>query len=169
MRAILLLFILLLTGILEKGKCQNYSAVNHTFAPGYIDSTPFQNVLMIIADTGENYHLLRNKMLALSTQLALEIDTLGRYYNEEKKEIVLSEADADKMYAGYYFPRRDITNTLSLEYLYAYIPDYKQNTIALVAAICDKQSEADLIFNLLKQVETKAFILQARVFIGCMH
>ena len=59
---------------------------------------------IVVADTGLNYYLLNQKMYALSDQLHMQIDTMGRYYNKNKDLISLPVNHEDKVYAGAYFP-----------------------------------------------------------------
>ena len=60
----------------------------------------------MVADTGKDYFKLRNQMFRLNQLLHISIDTMGRYYNKMKDEIVLRENDEDEIYRGEYFPRR---------------------------------------------------------------
>lgn len=124
---------------------------------------------VIIADTSLDYNFLHTKMFILNKELNISIDTMGRYFNKDKNRIVLPENDTDKMYAGEYYPRRDPSANLSLEYLSFYNSQAGEKTIALVAGIYETQKSADSALIVLKNKEKKTFRLKANIFIGCMH
>lgn len=124
---------------------------------------------VVIADTGLDYYTLNKKMYDLSKQLHLPIDTMNRYFNKKKNEIVLRENDKDKMYAGEYFPRRFPTENLSLEYLDTYQEAAGNKTIALVAGIYENKKSADSALAVLKTAENKAFKIKAEIYTGCAH
>ena len=94
----------------------------------------YQDVFVVIVNTSNDYYELRTEMFKLSNALNMEIDTMGRGFEKSKNLICLSEDNEDEIYAGDYFPRRSISNKLSLEYLTLYIEldDSEKNTIALL-------------------------------------
>jgi hypothetical protein len=124
---------------------------------------------IVIADTNLNYHTLQKKMIGLSQQLHIPIDTLGRYYNKVNDSIVLPEDDEDKMYAGQYYPRRDVAEYLSLEYLNLFKEKTKPKTIALVAGMYDVEKKADSALISIQKKAKKAFKIKSEVYIGCLH
>lgn len=135
----------------------------------------YMNAYVVIADTSQNYYKLHQEMFNLSDQLNLEIDTLGKGFDESKNLICLPEDSEDELYAGSYYPRRYPSNTLSLEYLSYYtngwFPDESRsdNTIALVVSITDKKEEAEKTLSTVKQYMEKAYMLNDSIFMGCMH
>lgn len=129
----------------------------------------FADYYVAVLDTNANYNPMHSKMFSASKTLNIPIDTLGRYYNKKKNEIILPENDADEIYAGEYFPRRSPEENLSLEYLNIYKPDAKAKTIALVAGIYEDKDSAAVALKKLKTIEPKAFVLKSKVYIGCMH
>lgn len=124
---------------------------------------------VIVADTSLDYNFLHDKMFSLNRALNIPIDTMGRYFNKKKNQIVLPDNDQDKMYAGQYYPRRDPSNNLSLENLRYYNTKARENTFALVAGIYETQKSADSALIVLKNKEKKTFKIKANIFIGCMH
>lgn len=129
----------------------------------------YATYFVVIADTGQDYYLLRKKMIQLNTMLNQSIDTLGRSYNTTKNLIALANDDEDAIYAGEYFPRRFPSNTLSLEYLGVYQQNAGEKTIALVSGIFETPLEADSALRMVKAIEASAFQIKATLFIGCMH
>lgn len=124
---------------------------------------------VVIADTGLDYYALNKKMYDLNKQLRLDVDTMNRYYNKKKNEIILRENDEDKMYAGQYFPRRFPSESLSLEYLDTYQEGAGKKTIALVAGIYENSKSADSALKVLKTADNKSFTLKAAINTGCAH
>ncbi|WP_293313349.1 hypothetical protein [Pedobacter sp. UBA5917] len=129
----------------------------------------FAEYYVAVLDTNASYNPIHSKMFSASKTLNIPIDTLGRYYNKKKNEIILSENDPDEIYAGEYFPRRSPEENLSLEYLNMYKPDAKAKTIALVAGIYADKDSAAVALKKLKNIEPKAFVLKSKIYIGCMH
>lgn len=129
----------------------------------------YGNYFLVIVDTSSNYFQLYDKMVHIRQRFAMEIDTMGRYYNIQKNKIILPEDDEDEIYAGEYFPRRWPSEHLSLEYLNFYDDESNDATIALVAGIYENVSQADSLTELLKKSENNAFTLPSSIYIGCMH
>lgn len=129
----------------------------------------YANYEVIVIDTNNSYKLLNQKMFSLKEKLGMTIDSMGRYYNAKKDLIVVPENDEDEMYAGEYFPRRELSKTLSLEYMNQYQPNSKPKTIGIIAGIYANALEADSALTAIKQVAPKAFKLHSKLFIGCMH
>ena len=129
----------------------------------------YANYQVIVIDTNNSYHSLNQKMFSLKDKLGMDIDSMGRYYNKNKARIVLPDNDEDEMYAGEYFPRRELSKTLSLEYMNQYLPSSKPKTIGIIAGIYVNALEADSAFAAVKQVAPKAFKLNSKIYIGCMH
>jgi hypothetical protein len=124
---------------------------------------------IVIADTGNNYYELKDKMQNIHQALNIAIDTMGRYYNKTKDLIALPDTDSDEIYAGDYFPRRYPTNFLSLEYLNFYHRRSSTSMIALVTGIYENKSSADSALKILRPVQNTAFALRSSVYVGCMH
>lgn len=133
------------------------------------ETSDYATYYIVIADTGADYYSLRKKMFDLNQQVNIPIDTLGRYYNKEKKRIVLPDDDEDEMFAGEYYPRRDLAENLSLDYLNIFTKNAGDNTIALVSGIYANENEATAAVSRLKATSRKAFSMKSQVYIGCMH
>ena len=131
----------------------------------------YMDAFIVIADTSQDYFELRDEMFDLSEKLQLDIDTMGRGYDKSKKLICLPDDAEDELYAGSYFPRRYPSETLSLEYLDYYInrSQTDSRTIALIATITDDKQTADSSFAIVKQYMDSAFLIQTRIYMGCMH
>jgi len=129
----------------------------------------YETYYLVIADTSANYYELHKKMFELNAEYRITIDTLGRYYNKAKKQIVLPDNDEDEMYAGDYFPRRYPSENLSLEYLNFYIRTADKKTIALVSGIYQFEKSADSLLNIIKKTDKKAYKLKSQIYVGCMH
>ena len=108
-------------------------------------------------------------MLALTHRANVPIDTMGRSFNKAKNRITLPEDDEDEMYAGEYYPRRDPSRTLSLEYVDVYQRSADPRTIAVVAGLYAQPASADSALRALQKVAPQAFRLDGKVYIGCMH
>lgn len=129
----------------------------------------YGHYFVVIADTGNDYYALHHLMLSLNKKSGIDIDTMGRYYNAEKNLIALPDNDEDEMYAGEYFPRRFPGQSLSLEYMTAFIPGSGEKTIGLVAGIYETEAEADSILLKLIPIAPQIFRVQSEIYLGCMH
>ena len=131
----------------------------------------YMNAYIVVSDTSENYYELRQRMLDLSEELKIEIDTMERGFNKTKNLICLPENDEDEIYAGDYFPRRYPSETLSLEYLIYYTNGKKptEGTIALITIITDNKDKAEKKLAELKKYSKGAFIINSKIYMGCMH
>ncbi len=136
-----------------------------------ISEEQYMSYFIVVSDTSRNYVEIRQKMFTLSKRLKTEIDTMGREFNKAKNLICLPENHGDEIYAGNYYPRRYPSETLSLEYLSYYtnknIPSKK--TIALVAIVTRNKAKAMKKLKEVKKYSDKAFIMDASVYMGCMH
>jgi hypothetical protein len=137
--------------------------------PDSADNGDYQVYYLTVADTGRDYFQLRKEMFAISEKLKYPIDTQRRYYNRKKDEIVLPDDYDDEMYRGEYYPRRDASNNLSLEYYRVYSNASTYKNIALVAGIYDSRKSADSFLTLVQPLTGKPFVVKANVYVGCMH
>lgn len=124
---------------------------------------------VVVADTGSNYYTLHHEMLELNRILNIPVDTMGRSYYPSKDLIALPENDQDELYAGDYYPRRFPSKSLSLEYLGLYQDKAGEKTIALVAGIYESPSSADTMLAAIKGINSKAFVIPAEIYTGCIH
>lgn len=129
----------------------------------------FATFYVVIADTSMDYYELHSKMFELHRRIDMPIDTMGRYYDESKNLIALSENEEDEIYTGDYFPRRFPSVNLSLEYLSSYKQNTREKMIALVTGIYDTEQIADSALAVLKKSEETAFKVEADIYIGCIH
>jgi hypothetical protein len=129
----------------------------------------FVEYYVVVADTGTDYWQLHESMLRLHAAAGLSIDTMGRYYNADKKEIVLPDDDKDEIYAGSYFPRRGADEFLSLEYLQQYYNPTTSKTIALISGIYGNAGAADTSLSAIRRYLPCAFATKAKMYMGCMH
>jgi hypothetical protein len=136
---------------------------------GGSDSSDNVMLYFTIADTARDYFALRDKMYSLNKATNIPIDTMNRYYNKEKNEIVVSDDDDDEMYRGEYFPRRFPSLNLSLEYYRTYINNSSAKNIALVSAISENKKSADSMLKIISPFCPHSFVVQAVVYEGCMH
>ena len=124
---------------------------------------------LVVADTGTNYYPLQQKMVRLSKALGIPVDTMGRHYNAGKDLIALADNDEDDLYAGQYYPRREPSEYLSLEYLNYYQSTAPEKTIALVRGLYGSEADAKKALLQLQPGAGTAFAVKARVYVGCMH
>jgi len=124
---------------------------------------------VVITDTGKNYYQLKEKMENIHQALNMTIDTMDRHYNKAKDLIALPDDDTDEIYAGEYYPRREPSDFLSLEYMTFYNQASFKNTIALIAGIYKNKSSADSALKVLKPVQSNAFAIKSSIYVGCMH
>ncbi len=134
-----------------------------------IETNDFENYFIVIIDTNLQYYNLHQKMFQVHKALHIPIDTMGRLYNSEKNLIALPENNEDEIYKGTFFPRRDPSDFLSLEYLDYYHAGSKEKMICLVSGIYESESIADSNLREIKKKYSNAFKLKSRIFIGCMH
>ncbi len=124
---------------------------------------------VLIADTGTDYAALDRQMYRLGHNTGIKVDTLNRYYDKAKKDIVVAENDDDEMYRGEYFPRRDGDDYLSIEHTSLFDTAAKQANLCIVAGLFESRKSADSLLPFIKRNATRAFVIQARVYEGCMH
>ena len=131
----------------------------------------YMDAFIVVSDTSEDYLGLREKMFQLSENLGFEIDTMGRGFNTNKNLICLPDNDEDEIYAGEYFPRRYPSEALSLEHLNYYSKGQKPSsrTIALVVMITDEKEKAELKVKQINKYSESAFIINTKLYMGCMH
>lgn len=72
--------------------------------PSDSGETDYANFFVLLADTGQDYSTLQKRMFFLHNKLNWPIDTLGRYYDQNKGAVILPENDEDELYAGEYYP-----------------------------------------------------------------
>ncbi len=138
-------------------------------SPDEVPDEAYVTCYLVIADTGRNYYALQQKMVGISKKLSVPVNTLGRYYNAAKDLISLPDNDEDELYAGSYFPRREPSESLSLEYLYFYQNTAPEKTIALVRGIYGSEPEAVKALKALQPFIQTAYKIKAQVYMGCMH
>lgn len=131
------------------------------------EADQYANYYIVVADTGKNYFALRDKTLKLHDTTGIAIDTMGRYYNKKKDLIMVPEDDEDDIVAGNYYPRREPSKFLSLDYLDTYKPGADPKMIALVTGIYENKTDADNALRLLPG--HKAFAFRGKVYVGCLH
>ena len=129
----------------------------------------YTTVYLVVVDTSSDYHTLNRTMYGIENVNSIKVDTMDRYFNETHKKLILPEDNEDEIYAGDYYPRRYASETLSIEYLGFYTPNAQDNTFALVAGIFNKKGEASKRHKKLKGEHTKSFVLESKIFMGCMH
>ncbi len=134
-------------------------------------SSQHGNYYLVIVDSSTNYNKLYQKMWDIHKLYAIQIDTLGRYYDETIDEIILPHDDADEIYRGTYFPRRYPSESLSIEYGNYYKKEnitYSTNMI-LVAGMYENLSKADSLREVLSTNFPNTYVQKSKIFIGCMH
>ena len=124
---------------------------------------------VIVCDSGADYFSLRNKMIEIAETGKVQIDSLERYFNAEKNELILPEKHEDQMYAGAYYPRRFEGDFLSIEYLNQYHKNSNDKTLAIIAGIFANKNEAEQRKMLLNQNGFLATNSKCRLYTGCMH
>lgn len=131
----------------------------------------YMNAYVVVLDSSQNYYKLHKMMTEISTKQRIEIDLMGRSYSKEKNLICLPDDDEDEFYAGGYFPRRYPSENLSLEYLYFYEDEKKvdDKVIALVAMITDDKAEAEKYLTKIKKSAKNSFLINSKIYMGCMH
>jgi hypothetical protein len=124
---------------------------------------------VLVADTSNSYYELEEKMKVLSKKLNQEVDLKGRIYDEKNNHICLPLDDEDELYAGSYYPRRYSSSTLSIEYINYYDNDKPEKTMALVTMIISEKAKAKTELLKLKEHSKAAFMIEAEIYMGCMH
>lgn len=145
-------------------------ATRDTAITEQVTESEYQDRYILIADTVATYAAMDAEMYRLSKELLLPVDTMNRHYDNNKKEIVLAEDDEDEMYRGEYYPRRsEDTLFLSIEHCNQFIDKSGAQTFALVADICTTKKMADSLMTVIRGKAPNAFVVQAKVYMGCMH
>lgn len=124
---------------------------------------------VVIGDSGTDYFTLRNKMIKMAETGKLQIDSMERYFNTEKNDLILPEKHDDQMYAGTYYPRRFEGNFLSIEHLNQYKKYSSDKTLAIIAGIYANKQEAELRTMQLNQNGFLATNSLCKLHTGCMH
>ena len=124
---------------------------------------------VVIVDTGYQYEPLLQTLYAVEKKTGLQVDLMGRYFDQKKKEIILPEDDEDELYAGSYFPRRYPSNTLSIEYLNTFLPAADNKKMAIIATIAEGRRQADSLVRVLTPHYPHTYSISSKVFIGCLH
>jgi hypothetical protein len=137
--------------------------------PPDIDKDQFAIEYLTIADTGKSYYKLQAEMFILQKKYDWIIDTMERYYNVAENKIVLSDTADDEIYRGEYFERRFPSQNMSLEYYRSYSDNSTPKNIALVCGLFVTQKSADSLLTILKPNAAHAFVLRARMYMGCEH
>lgn len=139
------------------------------------------NYVISIA-SGYNYDSLRRIAIEASSFLEYKFDTLDRYYNPQKRRIVLPDNYEDDVYAGEYYFRRDPGEFISIEMQAAYIDTlleknkvesdkfYTDSLKMFVFASMFTDKNACLkLYNKLKPRYSQTKIITTNIFLGCMH
>lgn len=132
----------------------------------------YADMYLVVVDTGSNYWQLEHTMFTLNSKLGLKIDTMGRYYNAGKNDVVLPDDDEDDIYAGSYFPRRYGDDFLSIENISYYRPGLQTgaaNTFLLISGLYDNPSSADSMAGIIKPYQPTVFVMKSKIYMGCMH
>ena len=130
----------------------------------------WEECYLVAADTGTDYYALRGMLEEIRELTGQGIDTFGRYYNAEKDSLILPEDDEDEMWAGAYFPRREMTPAGSIEYLDAYRRrDTSTRMLVAVAGLFADKSGADSTLALIRKKYQGAWVMKTELYMGCMH
>lgn len=138
---------------------------------GDIDSSDWEWGIyyVIVSDTSEDYQSLRSKMLKISEESKIKIDSLDRSFDKSKGRLVLPEDYEDEIYAGENYPRRFESDYLSIEYLNFYIDKCGENTMAIIEGIYEDKVQADSAYAAIRKFDDKALFVRSKMFVGCMH
>lgn len=140
-----------------------------------LEAISYADYYLVITNSSKNYKALHNDMLAIHKQFAINIDTLGRYYDTQLNQIILPKDDEDEIYAGSYYPRRYEDLSLSIEYASYYKepieinPEHYPTQMVLVAGMFANKKSADSLQMVLKNRYPKTTVQKSKVYIGCMH
>ncbi len=129
----------------------------------------YSNYFIVIADSGSKYNPLDKLMYSLSEFTKIKVDTMNRYYNLEKKHIVLPDNDEDEIYRGDYYPRRGGNDFLSIEYTALYDKKSTEHNMCVVAGLFETKKSADSLLQIIKPFAGKAFVVEAKIYEGCLH
>lgn len=134
----------------------------------------YADYFLVVVDKSKDYKNLRELLFNVNGDFNIEIDTLGRYFNNDKQQIILPEDDEDEMYQGEYFLRRYESTSLSIENAYAYDenslePEKYPTEMILVAGMYATKKSADSLRNILHKKYPKTFVQKSKIYMGCMH
>lgn len=122
---------------------------------------------IVISDTSYSFYELEKKLTKYSLDYNLKIDMQDKTYDLHKKQICLPENHEDELYAGTYYPRRYSSEYLSIEYIQYYQEDLKKDLMGIIFLITEDKKEAQ---RKLKNLDiNSAYILKAKIYVGCMH
>ena len=134
-----------------------------------LSSEEYFTAYVVIADTGHNYYKMKEFMEKLSKESFIKIDTMERAYSKSKDLIALPDNYPDELYAGDYYPRRDTSEFLSLEYLNFYQDGSIEKTIALVTGIYPTELEANVAVTKIQKYTPNVIKLKSQIYMGCLH
>lgn len=134
-----------------------------------IDDFNFSTYYIVAIDSSMNYYDLHATMLHSQAATDLKIDSLGRYYDAKKDLICLPDTVFDELYRGEYYPRRHLSEFLSIEYYDFFNENTVYKNMVLLAAIYDNKKSADSLHSILKIDFPNSFTEASEVYVGCMH
>src|SRR5690606_21267420 len=134
----------------------------------------YADYFLVVVDKSKVYEDLSAMLFKVNADFNIEIDTLGRYFNKNKQQIMLPEDAEDEMYRGEYFLRRYESTSLSIENAYAYNenslePEKYPTEMILVAGMYATKQSADSLKNILLTKYPKTFVQKSKIYMGCMH
>ncbi|WLD23439.1 hypothetical protein NU10_12080 [Flavobacterium dauae] len=148
--------------------------LNDPSAYSDFDAEQYADYYLVIPHKSFVYSDLQNTIQTIHKQYNLEIDTIGRFFDKAKQQIIVPEDDEDELYRGEYFPRRFESETLSIENVYFYTknavePKQFPTEMMVVASMFSNKSRADSLKTVLKRLYPKTRVLKSKIYIGCMH
>ncbi|NBX02943.1 MAG: hypothetical protein EBR02_02530 [Alphaproteobacteria bacterium] len=138
------------------------------------DTDPDQMAHVYIVGLGKSkdYAALRTKALALAGVLGMKYSDDDRIYDAQKGLIYPSDYKGDEMYAGAYFPRRNIDDPevqVSLEMRDYYDNSIPVGTMTIMVGVYTSKKEAKAVYKKVKAIDPEAYLLKTDLYMGCMH
>jgi len=124
---------------------------------------------IVVVDSSENYNELISTMNLVHDSLQVKVDMLEKIYNDSTNSMILHPQHVDKIYAGTYYPRRSFDTFLSIENVNYYTNNSNCKSMMIVYSITQIKKQAKENLKKVKTIIPKAFILQTKLYIGCMH
>lgn len=129
----------------------------------------YMECFVVIGDTSQSYYTLLKQLTLTSRKSGIGIDSLGRFYNQEKGVLQLPDNDLDEIYAGEYYPRRMPGDFLSVEYANFYLDSVGDKLMATVAGIYEKKVDAEKRLAEIRRYNKRACLVESSLYMGCMH
>lgn len=185
---IFLLFISFTTIACNTSNTESSSTFKDTTDFAYYESVKYDEYseseirYVINVAQGLNYDSLKQIAQDVSMLLHWPLDSLDRYFNINRRKIIVPENSEDEVWAGEYIFRRYGDDFVSVEMMNAYIDtETEKNAKAkdlfyndslqmfVCAGIFEDINAAKSVLSKVQSLFPKAQLIKTEMYMGCMH